>query len=128
MTRKVFTVDEQTPLSEVAALMDQHKIKHARAQISRTSSDLPPELSAKLLSMCFPETFNIGEILLRHKPRRFARFGSVMRLVTAKWSADTRFSAGHPMSLMMLPRLGVSEYCFQVTSCAEVLCKVFTLF
>ena len=36
MTRKVFTVDEQTPLSEVAALMDQHKIKRVPVMRSDT--------------------------------------------------------------------------------------------
>lgn len=54
-------MDAAKSLDEVSGWLDQHKIKHARAQISRTSSDLPPELSAKLLSMPKGQMFIIRE-------------------------------------------------------------------
>jgi peptidyl-prolyl cis-trans isomerase C len=54
-------MDSSKSLDDVASWLDQHKIKYARAQISRTSSDLPPELSAKLLAMPKGQMFIIRE-------------------------------------------------------------------
>ncbi|HEY1149733.1 MAG TPA: EpsD family peptidyl-prolyl cis-trans isomerase, partial [Pseudoduganella sp.] len=54
-------MDSSKSLDDVANWLDQHKIKYARAQISRTSSDLPPELSAKLLAMPKGQMFIIRE-------------------------------------------------------------------
>ncbi|WP_395406731.1 EpsD family peptidyl-prolyl cis-trans isomerase [Pseudoduganella sp. UC29_106] len=54
-------MDSSKSLDDVAGWLDQHKIKYARAQISRTSSDLPPELSAKLLAMPKGQMFIIRE-------------------------------------------------------------------
>jgi EpsD family peptidyl-prolyl cis-trans isomerase len=54
-------MDATKSLDDVASWLDQHKVKYARAQISRTSSDLPPELSSKLLSMPKGQMFIIRE-------------------------------------------------------------------
>ena len=54
-------MDSSRSLEDVAAWLEQHKIKYARAQITRTSSDIPPELSSKLLAMPKGQMFIIRE-------------------------------------------------------------------
>lgn len=54
-------MDSAKNLDEVAAWLDAHKIQFARTQISRATSDLPPELSAKLLAMPKGQLFIIKE-------------------------------------------------------------------
>ena len=54
-------LDSATPLDGVAAWLDTNKVKVARTQLSRTSADLAPELSAKLLSMPKGQLFIIRE-------------------------------------------------------------------
>lgn len=54
-------IDGAKSLDEVAAWMDAHRVKYARAQVSRTSADLPPELSARLLAMDKGQMFIIKE-------------------------------------------------------------------
>ncbi|PWF40459.1 peptidyl-prolyl cis-trans isomerase, EpsD family [Massilia glaciei] len=53
--------DAATSLDEVATWMEAHKVRFARGQISRTSSDLPPELTAKLAGMPQGQLFIIKE-------------------------------------------------------------------
>ena len=54
-------MDAAKSLDEVAAWLEAHKVKFARTQLSRTSADLPPELSAKLLAMPKGQLFIIKE-------------------------------------------------------------------
>jgi EpsD family peptidyl-prolyl cis-trans isomerase len=54
-------VDNAKSLEEVAAWMEQHQVKFARTQLTRTGSDLAPELTAKLLSMPKGQLFIIKE-------------------------------------------------------------------
>lgn len=54
-------IDNAKSLEEVAAYMDAHKVKFSRNQISRSSSDLPPELSARLLAMKPGQLFLVKE-------------------------------------------------------------------
>ncbi|MYN17683.1 peptidyl-prolyl cis-trans isomerase, EpsD family [Rugamonas sp. FT107W] len=54
-------MDAAKSLDEVAAYLDAHKLKFARTQVSRSTSDLPPELSAKLLAMNKGQLFIIKE-------------------------------------------------------------------
>ena len=54
-------MDSAKSLDDVAAWLDTHKVKYARTQLSRTSADLAPELSAKLLSMPKGQLFIIRE-------------------------------------------------------------------
>ena len=54
-------MDSAKTLDDVAAWLDTHKVKYARTQLSRTSADLAPELSAKLLSMPKGQLFIIRE-------------------------------------------------------------------
>ena len=54
-------VDSAKSLEEVGVWLDAHTIKFARAQISRTSADLAPELAAKLLLMPKGQLFIIRE-------------------------------------------------------------------
>ncbi|PHV07401.1 peptidyl-prolyl cis-trans isomerase, EpsD family [Janthinobacterium sp. BJB412] len=54
-------IDAAKSLDDAAGWMEQHKVKFARAQLSRTSADLPPELSAKLLKMPKGQLFIIKE-------------------------------------------------------------------
>ncbi|MGO4381567.1 EpsD family peptidyl-prolyl cis-trans isomerase [Pseudoduganella sp. RAF19] len=54
-------MDASKSLDDVSTWLDAHKVKYARAQISRTSSDLPPELSAKLAAMPRGQMFIIRE-------------------------------------------------------------------
>ena len=54
-------MDSAKTLEDVAAWLETHKVKFARTQLSRTSADLAPELSAKLLSMPKGQLFIIRE-------------------------------------------------------------------
>lgn len=54
-------MDSAKALDDVAAWLDTNKVKYARTQLSRTSADLAPELSAKLLSMPKGQLFIIRE-------------------------------------------------------------------
>ncbi len=53
--------DGAKSLDEVAAWMDEHKIKYVPTQAARTTSDLAPELSAKLKSMPKGKLFVVKE-------------------------------------------------------------------
>ncbi|WP_229256584.1 EpsD family peptidyl-prolyl cis-trans isomerase [Duganella lactea] len=48
-------------LEEVAAWLDAHKVRYARAQLSRATTDLPPELAKKLLTIPKGQPFIINE-------------------------------------------------------------------
>jgi EpsD family peptidyl-prolyl cis-trans isomerase len=48
-------------LEEVAVWLDAHKVKYARTQVSRSTSDLPPEVSSKLLAMPKGQIFIVSE-------------------------------------------------------------------
>lgn len=48
-------------LEEVAVWLDAHKVKYARGQVTRSTSDMPPEISHKLLSMPKGQIFVINE-------------------------------------------------------------------
>jgi EpsD family peptidyl-prolyl cis-trans isomerase len=54
-------IDSAKSLEEVAGWMDTHKVRYARAQLTRSSADLPPELSNKLLAMPKGQLFIIKE-------------------------------------------------------------------
>ena len=54
-------MDSAKSLEDVAAWLDAHKVKYGRAQLSRTSADLAPELTGKLLSMPKGQLFIIRE-------------------------------------------------------------------
>jgi len=54
-------MDSAKSLEEVAAWLDAHQIKYARAQASRSSTDLPPELSKKLQEMNKGQLFIVRE-------------------------------------------------------------------
>lgn len=54
-------MDSAKSLDEVAGWLDAHQVKFGRGQISRTSTDLPPELSSKLLAMPKGQLFIIKE-------------------------------------------------------------------
>ncbi|UMR28350.1 EpsD family peptidyl-prolyl cis-trans isomerase [Massilia sp. MB5] len=54
-------MDQAKSLEEVAVWMESHKVKYARAQVVRSSADLPPELSGKLLAMPKGQLFIIRE-------------------------------------------------------------------
>lgn len=54
-------MDAAKSLDDVAAWLDSNKVKYARTQLSRTSADLAPELSAKLLTMPKGQLFIIRE-------------------------------------------------------------------
>ncbi|MGK5044667.1 EpsD family peptidyl-prolyl cis-trans isomerase [Janthinobacterium sp. GB4P2] len=54
-------MDAAKSLEEVAGWLDTNKVKYGRTQLSRTSADLAPELSAKLLSMPKGQLFIIRE-------------------------------------------------------------------
>lgn len=53
--------DSSKSLDDVATWLDAHQIKYARAQASRTSSDLAPEMSAKLKSLPKGQLFVVKE-------------------------------------------------------------------
>ena len=54
-------MDASKTLEEVAVWLDAHKVKYARTQLARTSADLAPELSAKLLAMPKGQLFIVRE-------------------------------------------------------------------
>ncbi len=54
-------IDGAKSLEEVSAWLEAHNVKFARAQVSRSSADLPPELSRKLLSMSKGQLFIVRE-------------------------------------------------------------------
>lgn len=54
-------IDKSKSLEEVAAWMDSNKVGFARGQVSRTSTDLAPELGAKLQGMPKGQLFIINE-------------------------------------------------------------------
>jgi peptidyl-prolyl cis-trans isomerase C len=54
-------MDKTRSLDDVAAWLDQHKVKYQKAQLSRSGSELPPELSAKLLALSKGQLFIVRE-------------------------------------------------------------------
>ncbi|KQW88421.1 peptidyl-tRNA hydrolase [Massilia sp. Root418] len=54
-------LDSAKSLEDAAAWLDQHQIKYVRAGLTRTSTDLPPELGARLASMPKGQLFIIRE-------------------------------------------------------------------
>ncbi|MYM88094.1 peptidyl-prolyl cis-trans isomerase, EpsD family [Rugamonas sp. FT82W] len=54
-------MDGAKSLEEVAAWLDANKVGYSRAQIARTTADLPPELGSKLLSLPKGQLFIIKE-------------------------------------------------------------------
>lgn len=54
-------MDSAKSLEDVAAWLDANKVKYGRTQLSRSSTDLAPELSTKLLSMPKGQLFIIRE-------------------------------------------------------------------
>jgi len=54
-------IDKSKSLDEVAAWMDSNKVGFARGQVSRTTTDLAPELGAKLQGMPKGQLFIINE-------------------------------------------------------------------
>ncbi|MCC7681178.1 MULTISPECIES: EpsD family peptidyl-prolyl cis-trans isomerase [unclassified Janthinobacterium] len=54
-------MDAAKSLDEVAAWLDTHQVKYGRTQLSRSSADLAPELSGKLLAMPKGQLFIIRE-------------------------------------------------------------------
>ena len=54
-------MDSTRSLDDVAAWLDSNKVKYGRTQVSRTSADMPPELSSKLLTMPKGQLFIIRE-------------------------------------------------------------------
>jgi peptidyl-prolyl cis-trans isomerase C len=62
MTPEVRTAaDSAKSLEEVAVWMDAHKMKYGRTQITRSTADVPPQLSAKLLGMPKGQLFAVKE-------------------------------------------------------------------
>lgn len=55
------TMDSAKSLEEVAGWLDSHKVKYARAQQVRSTTELPPELTTKLLAMPKGQLFVIKE-------------------------------------------------------------------
>ena len=53
--------DSAKSLEEVAVWMDAHKIKYGRTQITRSTADVPPQLSSKLLGMPKGQLFVVKE-------------------------------------------------------------------
>ncbi|MRW86266.1 peptidyl-prolyl cis-trans isomerase, EpsD family [Pseudoduganella sp. FT26W] len=54
-------MDGAKSLEEVATWLDAHKVRYARAQLSRATTDLPQELAGKLLAMPKGQLFIIKE-------------------------------------------------------------------
>lgn len=48
-------------LEEVAVWLDAHKLKYQRGQVTRSTSDMPPEISQRLLSMPKGQIFIVNE-------------------------------------------------------------------
>lgn len=53
--------DSAKSLEEVAVWMDAHKMKYGRTQITRSTADIPPQLSSKLLGMPKGQLFAVKE-------------------------------------------------------------------
>lgn len=53
--------DSAKSLDEVAAWLDAHKIKYGRTEITRSTADVPPQLSEKLLGMPKGQLFVVKE-------------------------------------------------------------------
>jgi peptidyl-prolyl cis-trans isomerase C len=53
--------DNAKSLEELAVWLDAHKVKFGRTQVSRTTADLAPELSAKLMAMSKGQLFVVKE-------------------------------------------------------------------
>jgi peptidyl-prolyl cis-trans isomerase C len=53
--------DSAKSLEEVAVWLDAHKVKYGRTQVTRSTADLAPELSAKLLAMPKGQLFIVKE-------------------------------------------------------------------
>ena len=53
--------DGAKSLEEVAVWLDAHKVKYGRAQVTRSTSDLNPQLSKKLLGMPKNQLFSVRE-------------------------------------------------------------------
>jgi EpsD family peptidyl-prolyl cis-trans isomerase len=53
--------DSAKSLEEVAVWLDAHKIKYGRTQITRSTADVPPQLSSKLLGMPKGQMFAVKE-------------------------------------------------------------------
>jgi peptidyl-prolyl cis-trans isomerase C len=53
--------DGAKSLEEVAVWLDAHKVKYARTQVSRSTSDLPPQLSSRLLALPKGQIFIVNE-------------------------------------------------------------------
>jgi EpsD family peptidyl-prolyl cis-trans isomerase len=54
-------IDGFKSLDEAASWLDSHQVRYTRGQVSRTTADLPPEFSAKLLSMPKGQLFIVRE-------------------------------------------------------------------
>lgn len=54
-------LDAAKSLDEVAAWLEKNGVRHARGQLSRSSTDMPPEMSAKLLAMPKSQLFIVRE-------------------------------------------------------------------
>jgi peptidyl-prolyl cis-trans isomerase C len=54
-------IDASKSLDEVAAWLDEHKVKYGRGQLARSTQELPPELAGKLLAMPKGQLFIIRE-------------------------------------------------------------------
>ncbi|WP_374582183.1 EpsD family peptidyl-prolyl cis-trans isomerase [Pseudoduganella sp.] len=54
-------MDKTRSLDDVAAWLDARKVKYQKAQLSRSGSELPPELSAKLMALSKDQLFIVRE-------------------------------------------------------------------
>lgn len=54
-------IDSAKSLDEVAAWLDGHGVRYVRGQLSRSSTDIPPEMGAKLLTMPKGQLFIVRE-------------------------------------------------------------------
>ena len=54
-------MDAAKSLEEVASWLEAHKVRYSRSQLTRSSAELPPELSSKLLAMPKGQLFIIKE-------------------------------------------------------------------
>jgi peptidyl-prolyl cis-trans isomerase C len=55
------TIDSATSLDEVAAWLDQHNVRYSRGQLSRSTTDLPEQMVAKLKVMKKGQLFIVNE-------------------------------------------------------------------
>jgi peptidyl-prolyl cis-trans isomerase C len=54
-------VDTAKSLEELTVWLDAHKVKYGRTQVTRSTSDLPPEISKKLLAMQKGQIFIVNQ-------------------------------------------------------------------